>query len=133
MARGQCRGCILARRGRALRGLGGAPRGRGREERDAMQDSPLGIYVEDERLGAILDKIIKSAAYDLLKRAVESLDRREMEMIRLYYFEGIKIKDIASRLKIDYNTSKVYFFNIKMKLRRILIIKGEMELSERGQ
>jgi DNA-directed RNA polymerase specialized sigma24 family protein len=97
-----------------------------------MQDSPLGIYVEDERLGAILDKIIDSGAYDLLKMAVESLDRREMEMIRLYYFEGIKIKDIARRLKIDYNTSKVYFFNIKMKLRRILIIKGEMELSERG-
>ena len=55
-----------------------------------------------------------------LKRAIEKLPPRQQEVIRLYYFEQMKLVDIAVAMNIEAGTVGSYHFRALQKLKCVM-------------
>lgn len=68
-----------------------------------------------------LDKdLIREETRQMLDKALRGLEKHYQESIRLYYLEGMSIKDIAKTLSISKNTISTRLVRGRIKLRSIL-------------
>lgn len=68
----------------------------------------------------VIDKIIKEEKYAALYKAINILDENYREAIVLFYFEELKIKEIALIMGRSEENIKVLLFRARGKLKDIL-------------
>ncbi|MGC8971013.1 MAG: sigma-70 family RNA polymerase sigma factor [bacterium] len=83
-----------------------------------------GIEVPDNR-ELVEDKIIEEELLETLGKAIRKLNDREKQILNLYYYEGLTLKQIGLVLGITESRVSQLHTQIILKLRRI--IKGEWE------
>lgn len=83
-----------------------------------------GFEISDNR-EQIEDKIIEEELLETLGKAIKKLNDREKQILSLYYYEGLNLKQIGSVLGITESRVSQLHAQIILKLRRI--IKGEWE------
>jgi RNA polymerase sigma-70 factor (ECF subfamily) len=67
-----------------------------------------------------LDKIIREENYRALYRAISLLKPTQKEVITLFYYERLSIKEIASVTDKSESVVKVTLYRAKEKLKEIL-------------
>lgn len=81
-----------------------------------------GFEISDNR-ELIEDKIIEEELMEALRKAIKRLNDREKQILSLYYYEGLNLKQIGSVLGITESRVSQLHTQIILKLRRIM--KGE--------
>lgn len=87
-------------------------------------------YLTRHQSNAVLDENIASAGLDistdkmLVRRAVASLPDDMREAVVLYYYNGMKIREIADLLKIPLSTVKTRLSRGRSRLKQHLITAG---------
>lgn len=68
----------------------------------------------------IVEKLIKQESYSALYKAINMLDANYRETIVLFYFEELKIREIALVMELSEENIKVLLFRARGKLKKIL-------------
>ena len=74
-------------------------------------------------------EMMKSQKYEAVRNAIERLDPKYGNILKMFYFEGLKLDEIAERLQMPLNTVKVNLFRAKEELSGELKYK-DVSLSE---
>ena len=91
-------------------------------------DESIGFEIEDGSLDPESELIVseeKSRDNDELRRSMEGLPEKVGEIIRLHYFEGLSIAEIADRMRISEGTVKSQLHDGRKRLRRELCAMDE--------
>ncbi len=75
--------------------------------------------IVDESEQAV-DKIIRGEQYQALYRAMELLPEAQREVVTLFYFENIKVNDVASIVGKTVDNVKVMLYRARENLKKIL-------------
>jgi RNA polymerase sigma-70 factor (ECF subfamily) len=73
--------------------------------------------------GDLAENLIKAEEYRALYRALATLQPNYKEVIVLYYFEGMSVKEIAEITEETVDNVKVQMFRARQKLKTILEAK----------
>ena len=69
------------------------------------------------------ENLHKANVHEALESAFASLSKREREVIKYYFFDGMGFKDIATRLKFSRDIVKRFYrkalFKLYRKIKRI--------------
>lgn len=87
--------------------------------RKSKKLTPLDEQMKEDRESA-LDHIIKREEYRALYRAVSLLKATHQEVITLFYFENLPIKEIASITNKNENVVKVSLYRAREELKELL-------------
>ena len=87
--------------------------------RKNKRNTELHEYIEDED-ERILDKIIKDEEYRALYRAISLLETSEKEVITLFYFEDLSIREISQIVSKNEGAIKTSLCRARIKLKEIL-------------
>lgn len=68
----------------------------------------------------ILEKVVKDEEYRALYHAISLLPTLQSEMITLFYFENLSIREIAAVVKKSESTVKTTLCRARMKLKELL-------------
>lgn len=79
----------------------------------------LDEHIKDES-ESVLDRIIKDEEYRALLRAISLLKSAQKEVLTLFYYERLSIKDIAMITGKNENVVKVTLYRAKESLKKIL-------------
>lgn len=79
-------------------------------------------YFSAER--AIIQKEQKADSHRLLQKGLDTLSRREREVLFLKYFEGMSYSEIEEILGIEYQTARNYIYRAITRLRDTLEEEG---------
>lgn len=60
----------------------------------------------------------------LVKNIIEKLNKKDKEILKLYYYENIKIKDIAKYLNVSEFTIKQRLYRIRKTIKKIIEKEG---------
>ena len=91
-------------------------------------DESIGFEIEDGSLDPESELIVseeKSRDNDELRRSMEGLPEKVGEIIRLHYFEGLSIAEIADRMRISEGTVKSQLHDGRKRIRRELCAMDE--------
>lgn len=94
------------------------------------------VDIEEQTIASTEDPIESLEAVetvDLLTQALARLEESCREMIRLYFYEQLSYREIASRLGRAEATMRVRMFNCMKRIRRFLSTKTEIVSSEMGR
>jgi len=84
----------------------------------SRKDDTRGQYLPDRKISEQPDKVFESKEIDhLIKKAIDNLPVRQRTAFILRYYEGLKIKEVASVLKCSEGTVKANVFHAIRKLR----------------
>jgi RNA polymerase sigma-70 factor (ECF subfamily) len=86
-------------------------------------DESIGFEIEDGRLDPETEFIASDERRrdsDELRKSMEGLPEKVGEIIRLHYFEGLSIAEIADRMRISEGTVKSQLHDSRKKIRREL-------------
>lgn len=87
--------------------------------RKAKRHTELHEYVEDED-GRVLDRIIRDEEYRALYRAISLLPKIENEIIVLFYFEDLSIREISQIIGKSESTVKTTLCRARIKLKELI-------------
>lgn len=87
-----------------------------KKKRIVQLDDSFDIKADDD---VILD-VIQNEEYQALYRAINLLKGNHKEVIQLFYFDGLSIKEIASIMEINEDNVKVTLYRARLKLKEIL-------------
>lgn len=91
-------------------------------------DEAIGNVTEDESLD-VTEELIRTEEQkrdaEELKKSVEGLPRKVAEIIRLHYFEGLSIAEIADRMRISEGTVKSQLHDGRRRIRKELCAMDE--------
>ncbi len=68
----------------------------------------------------VAEPLPEIADYSFVHRALSNLEAKYRQVIKLYYFDNISYKNIASTLSIPINTVRTYLFRAKARLKQML-------------
>ena len=91
-------------------------------------DESIGFEIEDGSLDPETEYIVsdeKSRDSEDLRKTVEGLPEKVGEIIRLHYFEGLSIAEIADRMRISEGTVKSQLHDGRKRIRRELCAMNE--------
>lgn len=86
-------------------------------KRKRYADFPEEIVDESEHA---VEKIIRDEQYQALYKAIELLPESQRETVLLFYFENLKIKDIATVTEKTEDNVKVLLYRARENLKKIL-------------
>ncbi|MDD6769496.1 RNA polymerase sigma factor [Inconstantimicrobium porci] len=66
----------------------------------------------------IENKIIENETAGILRREIAYLSAKQREIVVMYYYKNIKIKDISEKLNLSQGTVKWYLFESKKELKK---------------
>ena len=85
---------------------------------------------KNKRIGAIefdvadendlIDSVIQKEEYRALYKAISLLKDNYREIVRLFYFDGMSVKEIASILDTSIENVKIQLYRARLKLKEIL-------------
>lgn len=78
------------------------------------------IYAEYQDDSALIDEIIQKEEYRALYRAIDLLQDHYREALRLYYFDGMSVKEIANITGYSVENVKIQLYRARNKLKEIL-------------
>lgn len=78
------------------------------------------IYAEYQDDSALIDEIIQKEEYRALYRAIDLLQDHYREALRLYYFDGMSVKEIADITGYSVENVKIQLYRARNKLKEIL-------------
>lgn len=67
-----------------------------------------------------LEEMLREETRGILERAISKLSPRQAEMVILYHFQELEIREAAERLGIAEGTAKVHLWRARKKLRELL-------------
>ncbi len=73
----------------------------------------------------LVGDIIRNEEYQALYRAISKLNDNMQEVIQLYYFDGLSVREIASIVENKEEIVKVTLYRARIKLKEILEGKNE--------
>lgn len=68
----------------------------------------------------LVDSVIQKDEYRALYKAISLLKESYREIVRLFYFDGMSVKEIASILDTSIENVKVQLYRTRLKLKEIL-------------
>lgn len=80
--------------------------------------------IEDDN-GALVDTVIRNDEYRALYHAISLLKENYREVVRLYYFDGLSVSEIADITEQSVQNVKVQMYRARTKLKEILEAKNE--------
>lgn len=87
-----------------------------------LQDLPL----NEDAIADEQDPVEQALLQEMLAQALETLSQREQDIIVLYYYHDLPLKDIAARLDITYTNAKFIKSRAMQKLRAKLKTQYQM-------
>lgn len=81
------------------------------------------VAPEDENLAdeeQLVDSVIKNEEYRALYKAISLLVESQREVIRMFYFNGLSVKEIAGITDLSVENVKVTLYRARVKLKKIL-------------
>lgn len=83
------------------------------------------VVLEDHHYATLTEGLVSFGDEGMggLHRAIRSLKEREIQLIELRFFEGMKFSEIAEILNITENNAKVRMYRVLEKLRKKLVKK----------
>lgn len=95
---------------------------------------PTDYQVTDDTAGMItckkavhpLDKIADEEKRARLLLAISKLSHKEQDIVKLFYLEGVRIKEIAKRKNINPSTMKRQIFDIRGKILDTIVENGDV-------
>ncbi len=91
-------------------------------QRKRLADMDEALVKDDEEL---VERVIKEEEYRALYRAIGMLGEDMQEAVRLYYFNGLSVKEIADILSISTENVKVKLFRARAKLKHFMEVDYE--------
>ena len=89
----------------------------------AMSYDELAEDVVDDS-GEIVDRLILKEEYRALYHAIDKLNAAQREVIMLFYFSGLQIKDIAMVMGKSDSNVKVLLYRGREKLKELMEVAG---------
>lgn len=89
----------------------------------AMSYDELAEDVVDDS-GEIVDQLILKEEYRALYHAIDKLNAAQREVIMLFYFSGLQIKDIAMVMGKSDSNVKVLLYRGREKLKELMEVAG---------
>lgn len=89
----------------------------------AMSYDELAEDVVDDS-GEIVDRLILKEEYRALYHAIDKLNAAQREVIMLFYFSGLQIKDIAMVMGKSESNVKVLLYRGREKLKELMEVAG---------
>ncbi|MBX3043681.1 MAG: sigma-70 family RNA polymerase sigma factor [Candidatus Kapabacteria bacterium] len=91
------------------------------DEDPAIEEIPDDEF--DHYDSELIQKIIESA--------IERLNDNEAIILRLYYYDDLKVEEIAKLFEVTYTNAKVILHRARLKLKKILMNEFKSEMEER--
>lgn len=79
---------------------------------------PINCDCQDE--SALVDDIIQKEEYKALYKAIELLQDNYQEAVRLFYFDGMSVREIAEITGYSVDNIKIQLYRARNKLKEIL-------------
>lgn len=79
---------------------------------------PINCDYQDE--SALVDDIIQKEEYKALYKAIELLQDNYQEAVRLFYFDGMSVREIAEITGYSVDNIKIQLYRARNKLKEIL-------------
>ena len=95
-----------------------------REEGTEIESS----IISDEKTPE--EQYILKEKYNKLHKAIENLGDKEMEVIKAFYFEELKLEEISDKLCININSIKTLLHRAKLKLKEDMSYKNSYNKNE---
>jgi RNA polymerase sigma-70 factor, ECF subfamily len=89
----------------------------------AMSYDELTEEIEDDS-GEIVDRLILKEEYRALYHAIDKLNAAQREVIMLFYFSGLQIKDIATVTGKSESNVKVLLYRSRERLKELMEVAG---------
>lgn len=90
------------------------------------KDKKLSRMEEDIEDGnGVVDTVIRNDEYRALYYAISLLKENYREVVRLYYFDGLSVSEIADITEQSVQNVKVLMYRARTKLKEILEAKNE--------
>ena len=89
----------------------------------AMSYDELAEDVVDDS-GEIVDRLILKEEYRALYHAIDKLNAAQREVIMLFYFSGLQIKDMAMVMGKSDSNVKVLLYRGREKLKELMEVAG---------
>lgn len=84
---------------------------------------PIDLDMGDQ--SELVDEVIQKEEYRALYKAVELLQDNYREAVRLFYFDGLSVKEIAAITEYSIDNVKIQLYRARIKLKEILEGKNE--------
>lgn len=79
---------------------------------------PIACDYKDEH--ALVDDVIQNEEYRALYRAIDLLQDSYKEVVRLFYFDGMSVKEVAEITGCSIDNVKIQLYRARLKLKEIL-------------
>lgn len=93
-------------------------------KRKHISDEEIDPNVPDEVLSAV-DRIIKQEEYRMLYKAMDSLQPAAREVLELFYFSGMKVKQISEITGMSEASVKTSLSRSRAHLKQLLEVNAE--------
>lgn len=78
-------------------------------------------FLQNQEENAVEDEILRNETYECIYYYINSLKIEYREIIYLYYFENLSLKEIAEKLEIEYGAASMRLQRARFRLRKILL------------